>query len=236
MRVDVVSIFPEYLTPLRLSLIGRAAQDGLVDLHVHDLREASTDRHRTVDDAPYGGGAGMVMLAEPWAATVERVCAEGAALGLPGAPRLVVPSPSGRLLTQDLAHDLAGEPWLVMACGRYEGIDERFLDWAREQGGVTEVSIGDYVLFGGEVAALVILEAALRLVPGVLGNPASLEEESHTGGLLEYPVYTRPATWRGRPVPPVLQSGDHGAIAAWRHGQRLARTRRRRPDLLPDEG
>lgn len=235
MRVDVVSIFPDYLSPLRLSLIGRATQDGLVDLRVHDLREAATDRHRTVDDTPYGGGAGMVMLAEPWAATVERVAVSGAASGLPGPPRIVVPSPSGRLLTQELAYELAGEAWLLVACGRYEGIDERFLDWAREQGQVSEVSIGDYVLFGGEVAALVILEATLRLVPGVIGNPASLEEESHTGGLLEYPVYTRPATWRGRAVPPVLQSGDHGAIAAWRHAQRLDRTRRRRPDLLPDE-
>ena len=232
MRVDVVSIFPEYLAPLRLSLLGRAVQDGLVDLHVHDLRQAATDRHRTVDDTPYGGGAGMVMLAEPWAATVERVRADGAAT-TPGTPRIVVPSPSGRLLTQELAYELAAEPWLLLACGRYEGIDERFLDWAREQGEFTEVSIGDYVLFGGEVAALVILEATLRLVPGVIGNPASLDEESHTGGLLEYPVYTKPAEWRDRPVPSVLLSGDHGAIAAWRHDQRLARTRQRRPDLLP---
>ena len=228
MRVDVVSIFPEYLAPLRLSLLGRAVQDGLVDLHVHDLRDATTDRHRTVDDTPYGGGAGMVMLAEPWAATVERVTADGPG----GRPRIVVPSPSGRLLTQELAYELAAEPWLLLACGRYEGIDERFLDWARDGGEVTEVSIGDYVLFGGEVAALVILEATLRLVPGVIGNPASLDEESHTGGLLEYPVYTKPADWRGRPVPPVLLSGDHGAIAAWRHDQRLARTTERRPDLL----
>lgn len=231
MRVDVVTIFPDYLAPLRLSLIGRAVADGLLDVQVHDLRAAATDRHRTVDDTPYGGGAGMVMLAEPWASTVEQVRAGGLRDGQTGAPRIVVPSPSGRILTQEVAHELAAEPWLLLACGRYEGIDERFLDWARRQGRVSEVSIGDYVLFGGEAAALVILEATARLVPGVLGNPASLDEESHTDGLLDYPVYTRPAIWRDRPVPPVLLSGDHGAIAAWRHGQRLTRTRERRPDL-----
>lgn len=235
MRIDVVTIFPEYLDPLRLSLIGRAVTDGAVELHVHDLRAVTTDRHRTVDDTPYGGGAGMVMRAEPWAATLEAVLDAGAAAGLSGRPRFVVPTPAGALFTQAGAAELAQEPWLVFACGRYEGIDERFLEWAADRVEVTETSIGDYVLFGGEVAVLVVLEATLRLVPGILGNPASLDEESHTGGLLEYPVYTKPSTWRGRDVPAVLLSGNHGAIAAWRDQQRRQRTATRRPDLLPPD-
>ncbi|MFV0459080.1 MAG: tRNA (guanosine(37)-N1)-methyltransferase TrmD [Actinomycetales bacterium] len=230
MRADVVSIFPEYLEPLRLSLIGKAIRTGLLDLHVHDLRAVTTDRHRTVDDTPFGGGAGMVMTPEPWAQTLAAIHSQGQETG--ARPRLLVPAPSGRPLTQEFAYALAAEPWLVIACGRYEGIDERVLQWAEADFEVTPVSIGDYVLCGGEAAALVILEAVVRLLPGVLGNADSLVEESHTGGLLEYPLYTKPADWRGLEVPGVLLSGDHAAIAAWRHDQRLRRTLARRPDLL----
>ncbi len=236
MRLDVITVFPDYLAPLDLSLIGRARAAGIVELAVHDLREVTTDRHRTVDDTPFGGGAGMVMTPEPWARCLDSVVEEGRRAGSSGPPRLIVPTPTGQPLTQRLAGELAGEPWLVFGCGRYEGIDERVIDWAREAMPVTEVSIGDYVLFGGEVATLVICEAVLRLVPGVLGNPDSIVEESHSDGLLEHPVYTRPATWRGRPVPPVLLSGDHAAIARWRGDQQRLRTAQRRPDLLAADG
>ncbi len=211
---------------MSLSLMGKARRSGVLDLRVHDLRDVTTDRHRTVDDTPFGGGAGMVMTPEPWASTVERLLADGEV------PRLIVPAPSGQVFDQELAQELAAEPRLIFACGRYEGIDERVFDWASERMRVTPVSIGDYVLYGGEVAVLVMLEAIVRLIPGVLGNPDSLVEESHTGGLLEYPLYTKPASWRGRDVPPVLLSGDHAAIAGWRHEQRLIRTAQRRPDLL----
>ena len=231
MRIDVVTIFPDYLAPLELSLIGRARADGLLDVRVHDLREHAHDRHRTVDDTPYGGGAGMVLKPEPWG---EALAALDEA-GTPG-PLLIVPGPGGTPFTQAIAEELASEPWLAFACGRYEGIDERVYDDARARLGddrVRVLSLGDYVLNGGEVAVLAMVEAIARLVPGVIGNEASLDEESHTGGLLEYPVYTKPASWRGHAVPPVLLSGDHGAIAAWRHEQRLARTAARRPDLLP---
>ncbi|HEX5741357.1 MAG TPA: tRNA (guanosine(37)-N1)-methyltransferase TrmD [Pilimelia sp.] len=227
MRVDVVTIFREYFAPLDLSLIGRARAAGRLDLRLHDLRAWTTDVHRTVDDTPYGGGPGMVMRPEPWGRALDAVApAEGPA------PRLVVPSPAGRRFDQSLARELAGEPWLVCACGRYEGIDQRVLDEAATRMPVTEVSLGDYVLFGGEVAVLVILEAVTRLLPGVLGNADSLVEESHTDGLLEAPVYTRPVRWRGHEVPEVLRSGDHGRIARWRREQALLRTARRRPDLL----
>jgi tRNA (guanine37-N1)-methyltransferase len=229
MRLDVVSIFPEYLAPLDLSLIGKARRDGLIDLRVHDLREFAHDRHRSVDDTPAGGGAGMVMRPQPWGEALDHV----AGLGPDGVrPLLLVPSPSGQVLTQSLAHRLAAEPWLVLACGRYEGIDQRVLDDADERDRVLTISIGDYVLAGGEAAALVIVEAVTRLLPGVLGNADSLVEESHEGGLLEYPVYTKPATWRGREVPEVLGSGHHARITAWRHTQRLVRTALRRPDLM----
>ncbi|MFD1052853.1 tRNA (guanosine(37)-N1)-methyltransferase TrmD [Terrabacter terrigena] len=231
MRIDVVSIFPDYLAALDLSLIGKARQDGLLDVRVHDLRDHTHDRHRTVDDTPYGGGAGMVMKPQPWAEALGHVVAQG---DPSTKPRLVVPGPGGQPFTQALARELAREPWLAFACGRYEGIDERVYEHAREDLGleVSVVSLGDYVLNGGEVAVLAIVEAVGRLVPGVIGNAESLVEESHEDGLLEYPIYTKPRTWNGRDVPEVLLSGNHGAIAAWRHEQRLARTAARRPDLL----
>ena len=228
MRIDVLSIFPEYLAPLELSLIGKAVADGVLDLAVTDPRAYATDRHRTVDDTPYGGGAGMVMKPEPWAQALDAVL--GAAGG--GRPLLVVPSPAGEVFTQDIAHDLAQQEHLVFACGRYEGLDERLVEWAAQRVAVRPLSLGDYVLNGGEVAVLAMVEAVTRLIPGVIGNPESLTEESHTGGLLEYPVYTKPALWRERPVPDVLLSGHHGRIARWRREQQLERTARRRPDMI----
>jgi tRNA (guanine37-N1)-methyltransferase len=225
MRVDVVSIFPEYLAPLDLSLAGKAQDSGVLDVHVHDLRDWTHDRHRTVDDTPYGGGAGMVMRPEPWGEALDALAGESTVL--------VVPTPSGQPFTQALAEELAGSEHLLFACGRYEGIDQRVLDEAATRMTVREVSLGDYVLNGGEVAALVVTEAVARLLPGFMGNPDSLAEESHgEDGLLEYPVYTKPASWRGHDVPPVLLSGDHARIAAWRRDQAVRRTAVRRPDLL----
>ena len=233
MRVDVVTIFPEYLAPLELSLIGRARRAGLIDLVVHDLRDFTHDRHRTVDDAPMGGGPGMVMRPEPWGEALEHVLATGrAALGAGATPVLVVPAPSGDPFRQATARELAEGDWFVVACGRYEGIDERVLVDAARIMPVRPISLGDYVLNGGEVAALVVVEAVGRLLPGVLGNAGSLEEESHEGGLLEYPVYTRPATWRGLDVPPVLLSGHHGQVRRWRRDEQLRRTAARRTDLV----
>ncbi len=232
MRIDVVSIFPDYLAPLELSLIGKARQDGLLDLQVHDLRDFTTDRHRTVDDTPYGGGAGMVMKPEPWAQALASVAGGHPA---PAAkPVLIVPSPAGERFTQALAHELAAEEQLVFACGRYEGIDERVMEWATEHFTVRPMSLGDYVLNGGEVAVLAMVEAIGRLLPGVVGNPESLVEESHSDGLLEYPVYTKPSSWRDREVPAVLLSGNHGRIAQWRRFEQYRRTAERRPDLLED--
>jgi len=230
MRIDVVSIFPDYLAPLELSLIGKARQDGILDLHVHDLRSFTTDKHRSVDDTPYGGGAGMVMKPEPWAQALTAV-----AEGRPDPQRkpvLIVPSPAGERFTQALAYELAEEQHLAFACGRYEGIDERVIEWAQEHFTVRPVSLGDYVLNGGEVAVLAMVEAIGRLLPGVVGNPESLVEESHSDGLLEYPVYTKPSVWRDREVPPVLLSGNHGRIAQWRRHEQYRRTAERRPDLL----
>lgn len=244
MRYDVVTIFPEYLEPLKLSLLGKAREKGLVDLHLHDLRDYTFDRHRTVDDTPYGGGAGMVMKAEPWGLALDEVLAasplnaateEGAEPAEPTAdtrPLLIVPSPAGAVFDQAMAYELAEEKHIVFAPARYEGIDERVLDWAQESFRVMPVSLGDYVLYGGEVAVMAMIEAITRLIPGAMGNPASLEEESHTGGLLEYPVYTKPAVWRDREVPEVLLSGNHGAIARWRRDRQIERTLERRPDLL----
>jgi len=224
MRLDYLTIFPDYLAPLRQSLTGKAADKGLIELHVHDLRGWTHDRHHTVDDSPFGGGAGMVMRPEPFGEAFDE-------LGIDGAT-LVVPTPSGRPFTQALARELAGRERLIFACGRYEGIDQRVLDHAATRAEVLEVSLGDYVLNGGEVAALAITEAVVRLLPGFMGNAASLVEESHEDGLLEYPVYTRPASWRGLDVPAVLLSGDHAAVAGWRLAQARRRTAQRRPDLL----
>ena len=244
MRYDVVTIFPEYLEPLKLSLLGKAREKGLVDLHLHDLRDYTFDRHRTVDDTPYGGGAGMVMKPEPWGLALDEVLAasplqtatedsaEGADPAADTRPLLIVPSPAGAVFDQAMAYELAEEKHIVFAPARYEGIDERVLDWAQEGFRVMPVSLGDYVLYGGEVAVMTMIEAITRLIPGAMGNPASLEEESHTGGLLEYPVYTKPAVWRDREVPEVLLSGNHGAIARWRRDRQIERTLERRPDLL----
>ena len=225
MRIDVVSIFPAYLDALQLSLAGKAQSSGLLQIEAHDLREFTRDKHRSVDDTPYGGGAGMVMKAEPWGQALDSLASDEAVV--------VVPTPSGTPFTQRVAERLSAERHLVFACGRYEGIDQRVIDEAGSRWRVEEISLGDFVLNGGEVAALAIIEAVVRLIPGFMGNPASLVEESHgTDGLLEYPVYTKPASWRGRDVPEVLLSGHHAAIAAWRREQAVERTRQRRPELL----
>jgi tRNA (guanine37-N1)-methyltransferase len=232
-RIDVVTIFPDYLAPLDVSLLGKARERGLLEVHVHDLRTWTDDVHRTVDDAPYGGGPGMVMKPQPWGRALDHVLAADGPAPL---PRLLVPTPSGQPFTQQLAVELAAEPWLVFACGRYEGIDSRVLAHAATRMRVDEVSLGDYVLAGGEVAVLVIVEAVARLLPGVLGNADSHRDDSFAPGemegLLEGPVYTRPPTWEGLDVPAVLQSGDHAKIARWQRDEALRRTAARRPDLL----
>ncbi|TXK17028.1 tRNA (guanosine(37)-N1)-methyltransferase TrmD [Homoserinibacter sp. GY 40078] len=233
MRIDVVTIFPEFFSVLDISLLGRARQAGLIDVAVHDLREFTHDRHRTVDDTPTGGGAGMVMKPEPWGEALDAIL-EGATDAV-----VVFPTPAGELFRQPVARELAECGHLVFCCGRYEGIDYRVVEHTRsrpEVAAVRELSLGDYVLNGGEVAVMAMIEAAGRLVPGMVGNPESLVEESHEDGLLEYPSYTKPALWRGLETPPVLLSGNHAAIAAWRREQQLERTRRTRPDLLPDSG
>ncbi|MFI9409572.1 tRNA (guanosine(37)-N1)-methyltransferase TrmD [Nocardia gamkensis] len=227
MRIDVVTIFPEYLEPLRTALLGKAIDRGLISLTVHDLRRWTHDVHKSVDDAPYGGGPGMVMKPTVWGDALDEVCPDDALL--------VVPTPAGVPFTQATAHRWAAERHLVFACGRYEGIDQRVFDDAARRVRVEEVSIGDYVLIGGEAAVLVMTEAVVRLLPGVLGNQQSHQEDSFSDGLLEGPSYTRPVTWRGLDVPPILLSGDHAKVAAWRREQALARTRERRPDLLPDQ-
>jgi tRNA (guanine37-N1)-methyltransferase len=227
MRIDVVTIFPEYLEPLRTALLGKAIDKGLISLTVHDLRRWTHDVHKSVDDAPYGGGPGMVMKPTVWGDALDEVCPDDALL--------VVPTPAGVPFMQATAHRWAAERHLVFACGRYEGIDQRVFDDAARRVRVQEVSIGDYVLIGGEAAVLVMTEAVVRLLPGVLGNQQSHQEDSFSDGLLEGPSYTRPVTWRGLDVPPILLSGDHAKVAAWRREQALARTRERRPDLLPDQ-
>ena len=281
MRIDVISIFPDYLQPLRLSLLGKAIADGIIDLRAHDLRDWTHDRHRTVDDTPDGGGAGLVMKAEPWGEALDWLLVDLAAdqrlarpsialadTAIGGAtavsrpsttqsnldvdltpypashfnaqsttrkPILIFTTPAGKVFNQRIADELAGEPQLAFACGRYEGIDRRVLDWADGPFDVREYSLGDFVLNGGEVAAMAMIEAIVRLVPDVIGNPESLLEESHSAssaGLLEYPIYTKPATWRGLDVPTVLLSGHHGKVAQWRQEQSRQLTQSRRPDLL----
>ena len=231
MRIDIVTIFPEFFGTLDVSLLGKARQSGLIDTRVHDLRDATTDKHRTVDDTPYGGGAGMVMKPEPWGDTLDAILADPESSKN---PVLIVPSPAGEQFTQAVAKELAEEKQLIFACGRYEGIDQRVSDHFATRIRVRPISLGDYVLNGGEVASLAMIEAVGRLIPGMVGNPESLVEESHEDGLLEYPSYTKPAEWRGLEVPPVLLSGNHGAIASWRHEQQLERTKAVRPDLLPE--
>jgi tRNA (guanine37-N1)-methyltransferase len=264
MRIDVITIFPAYLEPLRLSLVGKAMDAGVLDVRIHDLRDHATDRHRTVDDTPYGGGPGMVMRPDIWGHAIDAVldstlgptdssitdssatdssAADSSAIddsGTDPRPHLIVPTPSGMPFRQADAHQWSGEPWLVFACGRYEGIDSRVMDhYASDPrvASVREVSIGDYVLAGGEAAVLVMVEAVARLLPGVLGNEASTGDDSFaTGidGVLEGPVFTKPPHWRDREVPAVLLSGDHARIAAWRREQGRLRTERVRPDLLQD--
>lgn len=233
MRFDIVSVFPEFFAVLDLSLIGKARERGILDIAVHDLRDWTDDPHRSVDDTPFGGGAGMVMRPDVWGAALDDT------LGDDGV--LAVPTPSGTPLTQRMCEDLAAVGHIVLACGRYEGIDARVADHYEESGvRVVRYSLGDYVLNGGEVAAVALVEAVGRLVPGLVGNPGSLVEESHgAAGLLEYPVYTRPARWRGLDVPAVLTSGDHGKVARWRRDRALEVTAGRRPDMieaLPAEG
>ncbi|TYC11774.1 tRNA (guanine(37)-N(1))-methyltransferase [Actinomadura syzygii] len=305
MRLDIVTIFPEYFAALDISLIGKARRTGLLDVHVHDLRDWTHDRHRTVDDTPYGGGPGMVMKPDPWGEALDAIAppaappaqdqppsgtepsgpsasddrpeppsepvppspdgpapptsgppemstssdlqspglsarsvarTPGASASSAAVPRLVIPTPSGRPFTQALAAEYAAEPWLLFACGRYEGIDSRVAEEARTRMPVDEVSLGDFVLAGGEVAVLVMVEAVGRLLPGVLGNADSIADDSFAPGamesLLEGPVYTKPPVWRERPVPDVLLSGHHGAIARWRRDEALRRTARHRPELL----
>jgi tRNA (guanine37-N1)-methyltransferase len=234
MRVDVISIFPSYFDGLALSLLGKARESGILDLRVHDLRDWTSDRHRTVDDTPYGGGAGMVMKPEPWGLALDEVTARSETASDAERPTIIFPSPAGEVFTQAKARDLATRDHLIFGCGRYEGIDERVFEYASTIGEVRLMSLGDYVLNGGEVATMAMIEAIGRLIPGVVGNPESLVEESHEDGLLEYPSYTKPSVWRDRAVPDVLLSGNHGAIATWRREQQVERTRTRRPDLLAD--
>ena len=226
MRIDIVTIFPEFFSVLDVSLLGTARRSGLLEVTVHDLRDFTHDRHRTVDDTPTGGGAGMVMRPEPWGEALDAI------LGDSTDATVVFPTPAGALFTQSVARELSSRSHLVFACGRYEGIDQRVVEHTRTRAEVLELSLGDYVLNGGEVAVMAMIEAAGRLIPGVVGNPESLIEESHEDGLLEYPSYTKPPEWRGLAVPPVLLSGNHALIAAWRREQQLERTRRVRPELL----
>lgn len=228
MRIDAISIFPEYFKALDISLLGKAREKEIIDLRVHDLRDFTHDKHKTVDDSPYGGGAGMLMKPEPWGEAFDQI------LPADGNVTIIFTSPAGEQFKQATAYELAKEEHIVFACGRYEGIDQRVVDFAASKGRVRLISLGDYVLNGGEVAAIAMVEAIARLIPGVIGNAESLVEESHSDGLLEYPSYTKPATWRDLDVPEVLLSGNHALIAQWRKEQQLERTKRVRPDLLPD--
>ena len=228
MRIDAITIFPDYFKALDLSLLGKAREKNLIDLRVRDLRDFTFDKHKTVDDSPYGGGAGMLMKPEPWGLAFDEILPED------GNCTIIFTSPAGEQFKQATAHQLAEVDHIIFACGRYEGIDQRVVDYAQTKANVRLISLGDYVLNGGEVAALAMIEAIARLIPGVIGNAESLIEESHSDGLLEYPSYTKPASWRGFDVPEVLTSGNHAAIAAWRHEQQIERTKRVRPDLLSD--
>lgn len=236
MRIDALSIFPDYFNALDLSLLGKARDKGLIQFAAHDLRGWTTDKHKTVDDTPYGGGAGMLMKPEPWGLALDEILGVNPDSNDSVDATIIFTSPAGEVFNQELAYELAEESRIVFACGRYEGIDQRVVDYAATRAKVRLISIGDYVLNGGEVAAIAMIEAVARLIPGVIGNAESLAEESHSGeGLLEYPSYTKPATWRGMDVPPVLLSGNHAEIAKWRYQQQVERTRRVRPDLLPPE-
>jgi tRNA (guanine37-N1)-methyltransferase len=226
MKIQAVTIFPEYFSALDISLLGKAQENKVIDFKAVDLRAYTHDKHKTVDDSPYGGGAGMLMKPEPWGEALDEL------LNPDGSTVLIVPSPAGELFKQTTALELSTKEHLVFACGRYEGIDQRVFDWAKDKAEVRLVSLGDYVLNGGEVAALAMIEAIARLIPGVIGNAESLTEESHSDGLLEYPSYTKPASWRGLDVPEVLRGGNHAEIAKWRKEQSLERTKAVRPDLL----
>jgi tRNA (guanine37-N1)-methyltransferase len=228
MKIQAVTIFPEYFEALDISLLGKAQENKVIEFEAIDLRKFTHDKHKTVDDSPYGGGAGMLMKPEPWGEALDDL------LNPNGSTVLIVPSPAGELFKQATAQELAAKDHIVFACGRYEGIDQRVFDWAKDKAEVRLVSLGDYVLNGGEVAALAMVEAIARLIPGVIGNAESLAEESHSDGLLEYPSYTKPASWRGLDVPEVLRGGNHAEIAKWRKEQSLERTKAVRPDLLED--
>lgn len=224
MKIDAISIFPDFFSVLDISLLGKARESGLIEFKAHDLRAYTQDRHKTVDDTPYGGGAGMVMKPEPWGEAFDEL--------LVGRPTVIFTTPAGKSFSQEVAQELSTKPHLIFACGRYEGIDQRVVDYAKAHAEVMELSIGDYVLNGGEVAAVAMIEAICRLIPGVIGNTQSLADESHADGLLEYPSYTKPQSWRGLEVPEVLLSGHHAEIEAWRREQSLKRTQTNRPDLL----
>ena len=228
MRIDAISIFPDYFQALDLSLLGKAREKQILDFNAHDLRTYTHDKHRTVDDSPYGGGAGMLMKPEPWGEAFDDILAEDSS------STVIFTSPAGELFKQETAYELAKLPHLVFACGRYEGIDQRVVEYAKTKANVRMISLGDYVLNGGEVAAIAMVEAIARLIPGVIGNAESLVEESHSDGLLEYPSYTKPASWRGFDVPEVLTSGNHALIAKWRKEKQIERTKSVRPDLLPE--
>lgn len=228
MRIDAISIFPDFFKALDLSLLGKARDKELISFEAHDLRNWTYDKHRTVDDTPYGGGAGMLMKPEPWGEALDAI------LPADGSATVIFTSPAGEVFNQQIAQELSSESHIVFACGRYEGIDQRVVEYAQTKAKVRLLSIGDYVLNGGEVAAIAMTEAIVRLIPGVIGNAESLVEESHSDGLLEYPSYTKPASWRGFDVPEVLLSGNHALIAKWRHEQQVERTRRVRPDLLDE--
>jgi tRNA (guanine37-N1)-methyltransferase len=225
MKIDAISIFPEFFEVLEISLLGKAQESGLISFEAHNLRDFTHDRHKTVDDTPYGGGAGMLMKPEPWGEAFDQIIGKDR-------PVVIFTSPAGKPFNQELASELSQKEHLVFACGRYEGIDQRVVDYAGTIAEVHEISIGDYVLNGGEVAAVAMIEAIARLIPGVIGNNESLAEESHNEGLLEAPSYTKPQSWRGQEVPQMLLSGHHAEIERWRKAQSLERTKQNRPDLL----